>query len=66
MRRMALVLATVGALAAVVLGTPAQANDGWAGTSWRQDAWRDHHWREQRHWHVARLGDGRIIARLHH
>jgi hypothetical protein len=47
MRRMALVLATVGLIAFGIAGTPAQAHDGWSygQQQWRENQWHGHDWR---------------------
>ena len=48
MRRIALVLATLGVIAVGMAGTPAQAHEGWwGGHQWREQTWREHQWREQ-------------------
>jgi hypothetical protein len=54
MRRVAMVLATVGLIAVGMATTPARAHDGWWGyPEWREHAWREREWRERewrRHW----------------
>jgi hypothetical protein len=54
MRRVEMVLATVGLIAIGVAATPAQAHDGWWGyPDWRESGWRAHEWREREwrhHW----------------
>jgi hypothetical protein len=54
MRRVALVLATVGLIAVGMAATEAQAHDGWWGyPEWREHASWEHEWRERewrRHW----------------
>lgn len=49
MRRVAMVLATIGLVAVGMAVIPARANDGWWGyPEWRENGWREHEWR--RHW----------------
>ena len=54
MRRVAIVLATVGLIAVGMAATTARAYDGWRGyPEWRENGWREHEWRERewrRHW----------------
>jgi hypothetical protein len=50
MRRVAMVLATVGLIAVGTAATPARAHEGWWGyPESREDGWREHEWR-QREW----------------
>ena len=70
MRRVAMVLATVGLIAVGMAATPARAHDGWWGYpesrengwrehEWRQREWRHHWWREQhRYWNPGYYGYG--------
>src|SRR5947207_979485 len=45
MRRVAMVLATVGLIAVGVTATPARAHDGWWGyPEWRESGWRARLW----------------------
>ena len=47
MRRIALVLATVGVIVAGLASIPAQAHEGWWGghRGWHESEWREHHYR---------------------
>ena len=61
MRRIALLLGTVGVIAVGLAGAPSQAQaEGWWGYPneqvWREHqrrelAWRQHEWREHHYWH---------------
>lgn len=58
MRRVAMILGTVGLMALGIAATPApaQAHDaGWGypasrEQAWRQHEWRQHEWREHHYW----------------
>ena len=56
MRRVAMLLGTVGLMALGLAATPAQAHDGWWGypnwreQAWRQHEWRQHEWRQHHYW----------------
>ena len=55
MRRLAMVLATVGLVAVGMAATPARAHDGWWGyPEWRENGWREHH----RYGNPGYYGDG--------
>ena len=50
MRRVAMILATVGLIAVGMAATPARAHDGlWGYPEWRENGWREQEWR-QREW----------------
>ena len=61
MRRITLVLATVGVIAFGIASVPAQAHDGWGygQQQWHQNQWRAHEWREHEP-HVTILRGSRI------
>ena len=67
MRRIALVLATVGVIAAGLAAGPAQAHAGWGDYRWQHQEWREHAWRD-REWreHRERHRLPAIIAGLLH
>lgn len=48
MRAVKAVLAGMGLLGAVAVGTPAKAHDFDDDSGWRRQEWRAHQWREQR------------------
>jgi hypothetical protein len=61
MRRVAILLGTVGVMALGLAATPApaQAHDGWWGhPSWREQAWRRHEWRAHHYWHPRYYNQG--------
>ena len=68
MRRIALLLGTVGIIAMGLAGVPSPAQaQGWRGYpsgheqvwrehQWREWAWRQHEWREHHYWHPYGYG----------
>ena len=59
MRRVAILMGTLGLLVLGLAATPAEAHDGWPGYGygyngygyggWREQAWREHEWRARHH-----------------
>ena len=59
MRRIAILLGTVGVMALGLAATPAQAHDGgWGYSNWREQAWRQHEWRRHHYWHPGYYNQG--------
>jgi len=56
MRRVAIILGTVGIMALGLAATPAQAHDrgsgysNWRQQTWQQNRWQQNQWRQQRYW----------------
>jgi hypothetical protein len=77
MRRVAMLLGTVGLMALGLAATPAQARDaGWGypashQQAWRQHqsrewAWRRHEWRAHHYWHPGYDYQGYYAPRAYH
>lgn len=61
MRRVAIILGTVGIMTLGLAATPApaQARDGWWGyPNTREQAWRRHEWRAHHYWHSRYYDQG--------
>jgi hypothetical protein len=67
MRRVAMILGTVGLMALGIAATPAQAQDaGWGYPASREQAWRQHEWRQHHYWHPWSYNQGYYAARRHY
>ena len=74
MRRVAMILGTVGLMALGIAATPApaQARDaGWGYPASREQAWRphesrQHEWRRHRYWQPWSYNQGYYAPRRHH
>jgi hypothetical protein len=74
MRRVAMILGTVGLMALGIAATPApaQAHDaGWGypasrEQAWRQHEWRQHEWRQHRYWQPWSYNQGYYAPRRHY
>jgi hypothetical protein len=69
MRRVAMVLGTVGLMALGIAATPApaQAYDaGWGYPASREQAWRQHEWRQHHSWQPWSYNQGHYAPRRHY
>ena len=69
MRRVAMILGTVGLMALGIAATPApaQARDaGWGYPASREQTWRQHEWRQHHYWHPWSYNQGYYAPRRHY
>jgi hypothetical protein len=66
MRRVAIILGTIGIMALGLAATPAQAHDrGWGNSNWRQQTWQQNRW-QQNQWRQHRYWQPRYYNQGHH